>query len=141
MNEYHQQDYLRHLSEQKLLQNLTYEFLQRTEESNRKSQEEDRQHQWFLEQQRASMIDKNRREDQERQNENDLDEFFSKTNLIDTPQSILEQKVLSLIRRFQPLHKSVLIKTLYKENLINKNCKNNNISCYLELGGADLTGL
>jgi hypothetical protein len=70
-----------------------------------------------------------------------LYEFFSKTNLIDTPQSILEQKVLSLIRRFQPLHKSLLIKTLYKENLLNKNCENNNISCYLRLSGADLTGL
>jgi len=142
MDEYQQQDYLHHLSEQVFQRNLTYEFLQRIEELNKKNQEEERKSQWEIEQQRAYIVDKYRLEDQERQNENDLDDFLNKYNLTDTPRSVLEQKVLHLIRRFNIQYKSILIKILYKENLLLRNCNNSNISpCYLNLNDADLSGI
>jgi len=140
MDEYQRQEDLRHLSELVSERNLTYELLQRIEELDQKNRMEEKEHQWDIEQQRIDMTEKYRREDKERQDENDLDEFLNKYNLIDTPQPILEQKVLSLIRRFSPLHKSLLIESLYKADRLNKNCNYGNGSlCYLSLSDADLS--
>jgi hypothetical protein len=142
MDEYRQEENLRHLVEQVSQRNLTYEFLQRIEDIEKNNRKEEREYQWEIEQQRVYIADKYRREDQDRQNENDFDEFFNKYNLTNTPRLILEQKILNLIRRFNIQQKSSLIKILYKENLLRKDCNNSNISpCYLDLKDADLNGI
>lgn len=104
------------------------------EEFNKRNREE--------EQRRASIVDKNHREDQISQNEKDFYEFLNQHDLINTPHLILQEKVLSLIRRFDPFHKTLLIKLLYQENLLNRDCTSiNGSKCLLSLTGADLSGI
>ena len=112
------------------------------EAANKRNQEAEQQYQWLMEQLRASILAKNRREDQVNQNEKDFYEFLHENNLLNTPHSILQEKVLSLIRRFGPFHKTLLIKQLYRENLLNKSCISiNGSKCLLLLTGADLSGI
>ncbi|CAF1524978.1 unnamed protein product [Adineta ricciae] len=112
------------------------------EVANKRNREAEQQYQWLMEQRRVSILDKNRREDQINQNEKDFYEFLDQTNLLNAPHSILQEKVLSLIRRFDPFHKTLLIKQLYQENLLNKSCISiNGSKCLLSLIGADLSGI
>jgi uncharacterized protein YjbI with pentapeptide repeats len=137
-----EQEHLHHLAEQVVQRNITYEFLQRMEELSEKNREEEQSHQWALEQQRASIADQYRREDQNRQGEYDLNKFFDKTDLHNSSRATLQRKILSLIRHLNPFHKTVLIKTLYEENLLHRQCNpNTTLACNLELAEADLSGL
>lgn len=142
MNEFREQDHLHHLSEQMSQRNLTYEFLERMQMLSEKVEEANRDSEFAIEDRRASVAEKYRREAQEDQNENDLNKFFDKNDLSNTPRTVLQRKVMSLIRRFNPLHKTLLIKTLYEEKLLHRNCdRSKTLPCYLELQGADLSEL
>ena len=142
MEKHREQDHLHHLAEQVAQRNITYEFLQRVEDLSEKNREEEQSHQWALEQQRSSIADHYRREDQNRQGEYDLNKFFDTTDLHNTTRAILQRKILSLIRHLNPFHKTVLIKTLYEENLLHSQCNpNTTLACKLELVEADLSGL
>lgn len=142
IDKHREEDHRQKLSEQLLQQNITFEFLRRLEEIDEKNRELDRLHHLTMEYQQASTADRYRYEDQERQNEKDLDEFFLKYNLTNTPRAILEDKILNLIRRFNLEHKTSLIKILYRENLLRTDCNESKIStCRLDLHDANLSGI
>ncbi|CAF3821628.1 unnamed protein product [Rotaria sp. Silwood1] len=80
--------------------------------------QERQQHEWTLEQYRSQRIKEHHRQEQFRQDEHDLDEFLDVYNLTSAPIPLLQRKVLSLFRRFNIPHKTLLIQILYDTNLL-----------------------
>ncbi|CAF4692061.1 unnamed protein product [Rotaria sp. Silwood1] len=80
--------------------------------------QERQQHEWTLEQYRSQRIKEHHRQEQFRQDEHDLDEFLDVYNLTSAPIPLLQRKVLSLFRRFNIPHKTLLIQILYDANLL-----------------------
>ena len=142
MQKYHEEEHLDHVADRVVQGNLTSQFLQRMEELDDKNRQEEQRYQWALEEYRQAISDQYRREDQNRQSEHDLNEFFDKTDLQNSPKTTLQRKILSLTRYLNPFHKALLIKTLYQEKLLSNQCDGTGTSpCKLDLTGADFSGI
>lgn len=137
-----EQEHLDHIANQIFQKNLTYRFLHRIEQINEQTQEEQQAHQWILEQHRQTIADQYRREDQHRQSEHDLYEFFDKTDLHNSTKASLQRKILSLTRSLTTSHKTILVKTLYEEKILHEQCNaGETLACKVDLTGADFSGI
>jgi hypothetical protein len=102
--------------------------------------EEERQHQWEIEERQSRIVDEYRRQDRTREDERELDAFLDKYNLSSVPVPILKQRVMSMLGHFGIPHKSLLIKILYEAKLLG-NYDNGSSERTLSLSDADLSGI
>jgi len=105
------------------------------EQSRRELEIEERRLQLLLEERK--LTEEHRKEDLNRENLELLSNFMEEVTLAKQPLNapLFQSKVLSLIRRFDPVYKSLLINYLYKVKLLNVDNSNN---LPLDLQGANL---
>ncbi|CAF3474300.1 unnamed protein product [Rotaria socialis] len=99
-----------------------FEFRETVElAAQRDMAQERQQHEWKLEQYRSQQINEHHRQEQFRQDEHDLDKFLDAYNLTSVSIPLLQRKVLSLLRRLDIPHKTLLIQILNDANLLRDN--------------------
>ncbi|CAF3813268.1 unnamed protein product [Rotaria sp. Silwood1] len=118
-----------------------FEFRETVELAGQRGMAQERQqHEWTLEQYRSQRIEEHQRHEQFRQDEHDLDKFLDTYNLTRESIPLLQRKVLSLLRRFDVPHKTLLIQILNDANLLldnNTDLPRQRIS----LAGVNLNGI
>jgi hypothetical protein len=124
------------LEERLIEQERRKQDLQLTMEQRRRELEiEERRLQLLLEERK--LTEEHRKEDLSKENLELLSNFMEEVTLAKQPLNVplFQSKVLSLIRRFDPVYKSLLINYLYKIKLLNVDNSNN---LPLDLQGANL---
>ncbi|CAF4952633.1 unnamed protein product, partial [Rotaria sp. Silwood1] len=118
-----------------------FEFRETVELAGQRGMAQERQqHEWTLEQYRSQRIEEHQRHEQFRQDEHDLDKFLDTYNLTRESIPLLQRKVLSLLRRFDVPHKTLLIQILNDANLLRDN--NTDLPRQrISLAGVNLNGI